>query len=218
MDDRFKNIKAVGFDMDGTLYTYIPEIGQRIAQKSAEVVLDLKPELETIEAAKEYFINESKAKESRYKAMLSAGHPKPKLAMRKVLEEVNTEDLVVEDKHVAELVKRISKSKYTYLVTTSPSTVAPKVLAKIGINEDWFNRTVYGDDELINGLPKANAMKDIIENLGFGADGHVYIGDRQQSDIIEPKELGMMTIAVGAEFPEADAVVDNVLEVESLLL
>lgn len=218
MSNLFKNIRAVGFDMDGTLYEYVPEISERIARRAAEIILDFKPELETIEAAEAFFINESRKKESRYKAMLAAGHPEPKIAMKEILEEIHTEELVNEDVKVAELVKRISDEKYTYLVTTSPSTVASKILAKLGIDENWFKRAVYGDDPLIDGNPKVNAMTDIIEESGIPVGEHVYIGDRQISDIIEPKKLGMKTIAIGSKFPEADAFARTIYEVENLLL
>ena len=218
MHDIFRNIRAVGFDMDGTLYTYIPEISERIIDRASEVVLDLKPELGTLGAARDFFINTSKEKESRYKAMDAAGHENPKFAMRKILEEANTDELITYDERVSDLIRRMSESKYTYLITTSPSTVGSKVLKKIGIDESWFKRIVYGDDKLINGQPKVNAMKDIIKESGIPAEEHVYIGDREISDIIEPKSIGMRTIAVGNEIPEADISVQSVYDIEGLLL
>jgi len=218
MHEKFKDIKAVGFDMDGTLYTYLPEISERIIERAAEVVLDLKPELGSLEAAKKYFLDESQVKESRYKAMEAAGHPDPKYAMRRILEEVNTHELISFDQRAVDVVKKISDAKYTYIVTTSPSTVAPKVLEKLGIDVSLFKKAVYGDDKLIDGQPKVNAIIEIIKESGIPVEEHVYVGDREKSDIIEPKSIGMKTIAVGSEIKDADASVENIYEVEDLLL
>lgn len=218
MSEIFRNTKAVGFDMDGTLYPYNSEVSELIIKKGAEIILALKPELGSLESAREFFINESKNKESRYKALESAGHPSPKSAMRAVLESVNADEFVERDDKIVKLIKELSEKKYVYLVTTSPSTVGSKVLRKLGIDEKCFKRIVYGDDKLINGLPKANAIKDVIEKSGISAEEHVYIGDRELSDIVEPKALGVKTIAVGRKIEAADISVETVYDIEGLLL
>ena len=105
MNDKFKNIKAVGFDLDGTLYKTAPEMDESIARFAAMKVLEKKPELGTLERAIDYFHKNYKELESGTKTLVSAGYSEPeaRAAMEDSLQKGEMLDLIPEDRELVEI-------------------------------------------------------------------------------------------------------------------
>ena len=62
MNNLFERVKSVGFDLDNTLYPINEEIENRIRVRFAEVALEKRPDLKSVEVAREFFENEEDMK------------------------------------------------------------------------------------------------------------------------------------------------------------
>ena len=220
MLDAFKNIKAVGFDLDGTLYKITPQIDDRVKTMIAEKILEKKPELGTLENALKFHIEKFQELESSFKTVVAAGYTEDEasLIMKRILEESDITDLIPEDPELVKIIEAISEKYYTYLISTSPSEAGIKKLRAIGLKEDSFNSITFGDAPWFTKQPKTVAFEHAIKSSNIPAEEHIYIGDRKKADILFPKELGMHAVAVYSQIPEADFSIDNIHAIKDLLL
>ena len=128
-------------------------------------------------------------------------------------------DLIKEDNKTTELIQRIGKSyPFTYLLTSSPYESAQNKLRAIGINPDVFAYRICSNN--CEGLSKqdGSAFRYASEKTGVPAENHVYIGNSTKSDIMPAKAVGMQTIGVWSDIPEADTSVMHIHDLKSLLL
>lgn len=222
MHDLFKDIEAVGFDLDGTLYKSTPEMYGFFYEQAAIKVLAKMPGLETIENAKEIFIKYSEELESGSKAFMAAGYgiTEATSVMYDVLlkAEPKTLKLIAHDSYLVEILKKIKATYYSYLITKSPKGIARNKLRKIGIHDDYFNAEFFGDDPILMRKTKGEALEKVARISSIPLIKHAYVGDRVKADIIEPKTLGIKTIAVWNEYQEADVSIKQIHDIEDILL
>ena len=220
MNDLFKNIKAVGFDLDGTLYKIIPEMDRLIVGFAAEKVLEKKPELRTIEEAENFYRKNYKELESGTKTLMLAGYSEEEArnAMKNALKKGEQIDLIPEDQKLVGILKEIKEKNYSYLITKSPKDLAKNKLRKIGIHDNHFDAEFFGDDKIVQGHTKKEAIEEIARLSSIPLEEHVYVGDKIKADILDPKSLGMKTIAVWNKIPEADISIENIDEIGKILL
>src|SRR3990170_2312167 len=81
----FSSIKAVGFDLDNTLYPKDPNIDSRVKREVSKKILEKKPELICIEEAEEYCEKRYKKLKSRVKVLEEVGFINPKKVMYKCM-------------------------------------------------------------------------------------------------------------------------------------
>ncbi|HVM77153.1 MAG TPA: HAD family hydrolase [Candidatus Paceibacterota bacterium] len=220
MNNAFRDIRAVGFDLDGTMYAQSPLMDEKIVQLFAEKVLAKKPELGTIAAAKEFSEKKYRELESRKKTLELVGYSNAGEIMEGIFREADSAQFLERDEKLIGLLHEIRKAKeYVYLVTTAPADEMEKKLARLGVKKDIFNLIVNGNDPHIAQKPKdGNVFSYVVEQSGIPAGNHVYIGDREKSDILAPQSIGMRTIAVANEIPAADAYVPDVYGIREILL
>ena len=63
-----------------------------------------------------------------------------------------------------------------------------------------------------------DALEEIARISSIPLEEHVYVGDRVIADVIEPKSLGMKTIAVWSKVPEADVSIEHIHNLKTVLL
>ena len=218
MDEFFRNIKSVGFDLDNTLYPSNEEISNRIIGNFAKVVLENDPSLEDIEAAIEFFEERYTEIGSRMQILRELGFSNPRSVAEKCMETAKFLDLLKYDEEIVSILERI-KSKYnTFLITGSNRDLSIPRLEKLRIPLSLFNYVVFGDNPERNKKIDGSIYRYFLEQSNYHASQHVYIGDNLRGDIIPPKSLGMKTIAIGKEMKDADFSVDKIYDIEKLLL
>jgi len=218
--DFFKDVKAVGFDLDGTLYKATEEIDDRIGEHVAAKILEKSSEFKSIEEAKTFYKKRYKEIESGSKTLMEVGYEpiEAREVMKKCLDESDISDLLQKDEELVNILEQISKKYFIYLITKSPADIGRKKLASIGIDESIFKYKVYGDNIWFIGKTKKEALTRVFEESSIPPDQHVYVGDRRNDDIINAKLLGVKTIAVWSRIEEADATALHIHDIKELLL
>lgn len=220
MDSAFQNIRAVGFDLDGTLYAQTPQMDERIRDLIATKVLAKLPELGSLEKAREFSERKYRELESRKKTLEVIGYENASKLMEEIFHEADGAQFLERDARLIALLEEIRKAKeYLYLITTSPEKEAKKKLEKLGVSENLFNSTIFGDNPIMAENPKNEIVfGHIVKLSGIPAENHVYIGDREKADILSPQSIGMKTIAVGTEIPAADMRVPLIYDIQHIIL
>ena len=214
MNIKFSMIKAVGFDLDRTLYSDSPEIYQRVTVQVALAILSKKPELESVERIREIYEKEAIRLGSWPKVLEKLGFLDPVKVVHQSLERANIVEFIPRDEKLVGIVERLHAKYYLFLITGSSRSFAQQVLGKIGINFRMFQFSFFGDTRKKN----LEVFRHFLEQSVFTPDEHVYIGDNPKTDIFMPRSLGMKTIAVGRCVEEADSWVGHIHEIEGLLL
>ena len=99
MNIKFSMIKAVGFDLDRTLYSDSPEMYQRITVQVALAILSKKPELESVEKVREIYEKEAVRSGSWPKVLKKLGFSDPVKVVHQSLERANIVELIPRDKN-----------------------------------------------------------------------------------------------------------------------
>lgn len=220
MHPQFKNIRAVGFDLDGTLYAQLPQMDEKIVELFAGHILAKLPELKTLEQAKVFGEKKYRELESRKKTLEAIGYQNADELMREIFREADSAQFLVKDEKLVALLGAIREAKeYLYLITTAPSEEGKKKLEKLGISESIFDLAIYGDNEIIAQRPKDEAVfRHAIAVSKIPAEYHVYIGDREKADILAPQAAGMKAIAVGEPVASANAHAARIYDIKEILL
>lgn len=212
------SVKAVGFDLDRTLYTERPEMTARIEDEMYYAILKFKPELETITRAKEAYEKRYSALRSWPKVLEEAGLRNPQETVIDCLALAGIADLIARDEELVRVIKLLHKKFFLFLITGSPRNLGIKKLLRIGINPDLFSFTLFGDDRHFFSKHGPESFLYFLSQSPHLPAEHVYIGDNVKTDILVPKSLGIRTMAIGRPCPEADFWVEHIHDIEELLL
>ncbi len=209
-------IKAIGFDLDGTLYPYTPEIHKRVRNKIYEKI------------SKFYNIPENKAEELFEKAYLetSSGHRSierisevyekeigKRDLIQEALEEADILDMINPNPALRNMLTRLSQTKSLDIITGSEFELARKKLTKIGIPENTFEYFLS-----LNNGSKTTGGKYLkwIQLRELNPKQLLYIGDNNKQDVDAPKSLGIKTCIIG-KYENADFQISNILDLENIL-
>ena len=216
MVEIFDDIVAVGFDLDGTLYKTTPAMNNRVRTRIAEKILEKLPALESVEKSRNFFETHYKELSSGTRVLEEVGYENYREVMDECLATANIIDLIKPDMELNNILEDIHSGYITYLLTSSPEQLALKKLEKIGINPELFHVKTFSDTPYIGHKHDGTAFQYVIGATSISADDHVYIGDKLNSDILPAKKLGMRTVAVWSEIPEADYSIKNIHDIRRL--
>ena len=216
MKEVFRETYAIGFDLDGTLYRSTPEMNDRIRTQIAEKILKRRPDLRDISTARIFFEKYYATLNSGSKVLKQVGYENPKRVMEEYLATADILDLIERDDELVKTLEGLHNRYFQYLLTSSPEQLSLQKLECIGINPELFNLRIFGDQNLSK--REGTAFEYAVRSSSYPADEHVYIGDRREPDILPAKNLGMKTIAVHSEIPEADLSLENIHDIEEVLL
>lgn len=205
-------IKAIGWDLDGTLYPASVELSSSIHKKYIETVAK-KCNLDLLKAKKEF--------EKRYKKIGS--HTKTLNSFgvdgneffRKFWDEVRLEDFIKIDKGIEEMFGRLSKKRHFIITNSNTHKQIKRKLSLIGIDYGLFEVVVSSFDVGVN-KPSLKPFMVALKKLKIEPSEVMYIGDREKTDIIPAKRAGMRTCLVWGESREADISFVTVYDVGEL--
>jgi len=218
MSSLISKIKSVGFDLDNTLYQENSKIDKELQRVICERILERKPDFESIQNVENYCKKRYGLLGSRVMVFEELGFANPKKTMYECLLEADIHFFLEQDLEVASLIFEVSERYSTFLITSGPEDLSLAKMNKIGIDISLFDFSLFGDSpEFISKL-NGQAFEYFLSQSKYPPSHHLYCGDNLKADILPPKSLGMMTIAVGKEIPEADFSVKKIKDIREILL
>ena len=111
MNKVFQNIKAVGFDLDGTLYASTADMDEKFLDLFIAKVLEKRPELGTIGATKKFVEEKYGELESRKKTLEAIGYENASQVMQDILREADAAEFLHADTKLIALLDEIKRAK-----------------------------------------------------------------------------------------------------------
>jgi|SRR3989344_1407983 len=217
MEEGLREVKAAGFDLDGTLYSTTFEIDERIRTRIAEKILKKVSSLGSVKRARDYFEGEYRKTGSGSKVLERVGYHDSREVMDECLATADVLDLIERDDELRGILENIHAKYKTYLITSSPRDLALQKLNRIGIDRRLFDTAMYSEMPDVS-KSDGSAFEYLVKTVSIPAYQHVYVGDREKSDILPAKRLGMKTVAVWSSIEEADFSIDHIHDIKRLLL
>lgn len=214
----FKSIKAVGFDLDKTLYAETPEMEEIVHNAVVLKILEMRPEYGNLQNTRKIFLAKYQEVKSWSKILLDIGIQNPTEVLMRCLATAHIEDLIQRDEVLINIIEALYKKYFLFIITGSTKMLSFAKLQKIGINPNLFKLSFFGDDERFTSKLEPNNFKYFLSKSQYAPSEHVYVGDNIQTDIIIPKNLGMKTILVGRQSPDADCSIFSIHDIGPLLL
>lgn len=213
-----ERIMAAGFDLDGTLYESTSEMNGRVRTRIAERMLEKMNSLGSVQNARKEFEKRYSVSQSGTGVLRGIGYENAGEVMDDCIATAKITDLIVRDESLNDILGEIQSKWFTYLITSSPEVSALEKLDALGISTSIFSERVYSDTPNAGSKSKGEAFRYLLSKTDISAERHVYIGDREKSDILPAKNIGMQTIAVWSEIPSATVSIKNMSELRGLLL
>jgi HAD superfamily hydrolase (TIGR01549 family) len=207
-------IKFVGFDLDQTLYedtaeTYKVYRTTLYKLMAKELSISFKEAQEKFE--KNYAILGSGTETVR---LLGIQNPEDFSAL--VSKKSDIGKYLKKDQKLIDLIRYLQEQYTLFLITASAKESSLLKLKNLGLKEGDFAFRVYGDCEK-SGKTKGRSFKKILKQTKAEPRSHIYVGDRDATDIIPAKNAGMQTIMVWNKSKHADLSLKTVYELKEYL-
>lgn len=196
MDIRFKNIKVLIWDFDGTLYRPIPQMIADRLQSAYQVITRHTgwPLEKTIaEFSKVYQIKTPSI--TKTSAILS----KISLTQAAFENELykDRKKYLQPDPQLVQLFKQLNSFIHFMLVNGIKEKTI-EGLQILGVAAETFKEIVTSEIVGVN-KPDFKGYKYILQKTHFKPDAHLMIGDREEVDLVPAKKLGMKTCLVWSD-------------------
>lgn len=207
-----KNIRVLIWDLDKTLYRDDPELQKQIKKEIYLAVA--KNKKWSLEKAKREFEKIHRLKKASTETLFSLGLDGIKI-FDEVFSIINWDKYLNKDKRLTSLFSQLKRFQH-YLVTNNKAKFTNKKLILLGLDKNLFK-------EIINlhsfGFykPDPRAFKLVLDKTRFPPEKHLSIGDKESTDIIPAKKLGIRTCLVWRKGKTADLSVDSVYHLSKLL-
>lgn len=184
---RREGLKAIVFDLDGTLYQD-DRLGEEVNQSAVRYVASLKG------------ISGEEADAMLQKARLDCGHggtlSRAVVALGgdlvqmhlRFAADVHPERLLKRDHRVPALLKRLSTRFQLHLYTNNNRELSERIMAQIGIT-GLIDRIFTIEDYWLP-KPDLRVVAEILEKTGTKPAEALFVGDRYQVDLAVPESLG----------------------------
>jgi len=206
-------IKAIGFDVDGTLY-HIPSemsllLGKEVIKWAAE-----KLGRDEDDFAEEYLLRKEKFRGNTL-TLNSYGLAGEEIFQR-VTDDFPIEKFVQRDARLIQLIKDLKKNYKLFIITNGTGRQVEKKLSLLGLDYHNFDPRIYCFDQ---GWVKPDPAPFLaaIESVEMTPEEIVYVGDREDLDVEGAKAVGMKTIFIGEGESGADACCESVYDIVTVL-
>jgi HAD superfamily hydrolase (TIGR01662 family) len=206
-------IKAIGFDVDGTLYhppqAMSVEVGKILIAKAAEALSQDPDEL-----AEEYLKRREEYR-SNTKTLNSFGIDGEKI-FQEVWDGIEIERYVSKDIKLVQMLSTLAKKYRLFIVTNGSGRQVERKLTHLGLDYHLFDPRIYCYDQ---GWvkPEPAPFLAAMESLDCKPEEIVYVGDREDVDIDGARVVGMRTVFIGEGKTSADASCETVYDVGLML-
>lgn len=207
-------IKFLCFDVDGTLYCDVPAVWEAIRGKIYDEIMRRK------HWSRERTIQEFA---DRYKRLGGSTKVLNELGIdgqtffTEAFEDVDLMNIIERDTRLVVLIDQLRARYRVGLVSNGTTTSITKKLEAVGLYPRQFDPLVATFD-LNAPKPDPTGFLMALEQTGVTPDESVYIGDREETDILGAKAVGMRTIMVWGESKEADLSIPTIYDLGTIFL
>lgn len=207
-------IKFLCFDVDGTLYRDVPAAWEAIQSQIYGVVMEHRKC--SLAEAEKYIRRRYQKLGSSTKILNELGIDGQEFFNR-AFSAIDLKQYVSPEPELLRLLKKL-RSKYRLgIISNNSLPVVSKKLDAIGIPLNLFNPivTTY---ELGVMKPDPDPFLKALELARVSPDEAVYIGDKEETDILGAKAVGMHTVMVWGQSREADISLPTIYDLEEIFL
>jgi putative hydrolase of the HAD superfamily len=184
-------IKAIVFDLDGTLYVsqQFEQVVWQSASRYASDLLGVAPEEggRQLIRLRQQLTAERGTLQTLAVAIETLGGTVPELH-RRFAAELEPHHHIEPDPRVAPLVEALGQRYTSWLLTNNNRTLTEKILVTLGL-EAAFERVITINDTW-RPKPDESVLDEVLEALGHGPEQVLFVGDRYDIDLRLPAERG----------------------------
>jgi|GEM_PF-1260025 len=208
-------IKAIGFDLDGTLYQNPPDMTNWLAKELVKkVATHLGKQYDEVE--EEYLARREKYRGNTL--TLNSFGLDGEQVFQQLFDEVPMEKYIQREAELTRLMARLQKRFKLFVISNGTRRQIVKKMKYMGLSTKLFKPLIACYDHEGWMKPQPAAFLSALEELELSPEEVVYVGDRRSTDIEGAQGVGMKAILIGGESEEADAVIESVYEIEPLLV
>ncbi len=209
-------IRAVGFDLDQTMYPNTPEIEGAVRREIYTFISEQKKC--SYQDAQTIFETEyARLGRGTLAVQYIMGISDANDIMQECLEKAGIAEVLQYDEKLVNLFRKIKENdKQTFLVTGSSRKNSSSKLSRLGLSLENFDISFCIDDpdsDKVHGHP----FQQIIQKTGLQPREHAYAGDREKVDIIPARLAGMRTVYVWGDCETADVSIPTIYDLETVL-
>lgn len=208
-------IKALGWDLDGTLYRSFPsssELSKIIAQRQIQAVAKRKGW--NLGQAKKAYKKRYRELGSNTKTMISFGIDGIKF-FTSFWDEIDLGKFIKRDERTIDLFYSLRGKRHFLISNSNRIDQIERKLKLIGLSPSVFD-FVVSTVELGVVKPDPQPFLVALEKLKLEPKQVLFIGDRERTDVLGAKGVGMKTCLVWGKSDEADVSLESVYEVGAL--
>ena len=209
---KLQDIKIIVWDIDGTLYQTISSLKKAIYDDALKMV------------KRKLAVNKKKAAailEKNYQKLASTSRILLKLGFNwnDVFQRLERcyglkAPFIKKDLRLALMFGRLSNFRHL-VASNNPEIISRRLLVKLGLDLKLFERVFGNSPDFIK--PELKFFQRILDYTNLPAGQHLFIGDREETEIIPAKKLGMKTCFVWGQSKAADISLPTVYEIPKAL-
>ena len=207
-------IKFLCFDVDGTLYRTVPALWDAIKGKILTKVMELR-KISRLEAQK-YVDDRFKILGSSTKVLAELGIDAQDFFIR-AFSSVDIGKYISPDKKLETLINKLRRKYVVGVLSNGDITSVTRKLMAVGLSPKLFSPFV-STYEFGAVKPDPAPFLKAIEDAGVSPEESVYIGDREETDILGAKAVGMRTIMVWGKSKQADLSIKTIYDLKDIFL
>lgn len=182
-----EDLKAIVFDLDGTLYRE-DRLGDEVNQSAIRYVAALR-QVDMIDA--EAMLQRARA-ESRDGGTLSRsvealGGNLPEMH-RRFAADIHPEEFLKRDERVPKLLKLLATRFGLYLYTNNNRDLSGRIMARLGVT--GLFREIFTIEDYWLPKPDSKLITDILTKIAVKPAEALFVGDRYEVDLMVPESMG----------------------------
>jgi len=206
-------IKAIGFDLDNTLYVSTPQIQGLIQHNIITMAAQhLNRDYDSVktEYDRQFLITQSGSSSLKALGIVEASE-----LVQTALERTDIASALNRDDRLISMMDRLSSRYQLFLITGSSQDEASNKFKAIGLNPCVFDMKLYNDSKYSR---KDGAAFDYIsQKLSVPLENMIFVGDREKVDIIPALNKGLYTAMVNGISKYASFNLDDIYSLEKIL-
>ncbi|GFO58273.1 haloacid dehalogenase [Geomonas silvestris] len=188
LDFDIRGVRAVVFDLDGTLYVD-DRLGEEVHQSACRYVAEIKgiSPRQAQDALLEARSCSSDSGGTLSRAVEALGGTLQELHHR-FSEDIHPEELLAPDPRVQRLLERLGERYELHVYTNNNRSLSTRIMAQLGIG--GYFKKIFTIEDSWRPKPDREVLTGILETIGRRPQETLFVGDRYRVDLELPQSLG----------------------------